>query len=59
MYIDRYELNDKRACIALASTLHDLRVLNDEEFDQLIYDIYELYGDDNYVGDAGFYNDTI
>lgn len=58
MYLNE-ESERKRACRAFANTLHEIKILNDEEFDQMMYDIYEIYGDDFNVGDAGFYNDPL
>lgn len=45
--------------MALANTLHEMKVLTDADFDQLIIDIYSKYGDVFYAGDATFDNDPL
>lgn len=39
----------RSSSLRLAHTLHEMRVLTDEMFDQLIIGIYEKYGDESYV----------
>lgn len=51
--------NDRSIAASLAHTLHELGAISDEMFDQLISDIYDKYGDGNYVGDSDFGNDNI
>lgn len=38
---------DRRSAIALAWTLHEMKVISDEAFDLLIVEIYERYNYDN------------
>jgi hypothetical protein len=46
---DTYE--NRKTAAALANTLHNLGVIDDSEFDCLLADIYERYGDT--YGDFG------
>ena len=49
----------RSSAMALANTLHEMGVLTDAAFDQLIIDIYDKYGEEYYVSDATFNNDAL
>lgn len=54
--LDQRSFYDRQYAVRLADTLHNLGVISDHEFDLLLFDMYERYGDTDY-GDIHFNDD--
>ena len=44
--LDLFDRSLKMNAVRLADTLHNFGIISDEEFDLLVSEIYEKYGDD-------------